>query len=159
MNKSGWERVEKIIWDRIARDLEREGGIARCLCFHDRFLDHLQAAGLPFALENYPGSGSEKGTAELFLGWQVLNEEGPLLTPGEIFSSLGDGGEARIFGVYSSPWTEDLQEWAGPEPLRLPPPGAVSLAAVAGWLKPGPFNRYTLRKRGIYYECRLGKDD
>ncbi len=157
MNKTGLEIVEEFIWEEIARDLAREKEVERCLCLPDRFRAKLLSAGVGFPLEEFPGSA-----ADLFLGWQILAEESAILTPEEIFSSLKPGGEARIFGFYSSPRPEEVREWAGrvkgKEPPGLPPPGAVSLGAVAGWLKTGPFGRYTIRKRGIYYDCRLGKE-
>lgn len=164
MNKSGLGRVEEIIWDEIARDLKGERKVERCLCFHDRFFLQLSGTGdFPFSLKNFSGSGREAGAADLFLGWQVLEEDRPLLDLEEIFSSLRTGGEARLFGFYGSPRPEDIRDWegraAGSAALRLPPPGAASLGSVAGWLKDGPFNRYTIRKRGIYYDCRLGKND
>jgi hypothetical protein len=159
MNKSGLEEVERVIWEEIARDLDRERGVEKCLCFNRRFFQYLRAAAPSFPLESYSGDLPAEGTAGLFLGWQVLEAGRPLLSPGEIFSALGAKGEARLFGYYSSPRPDDLREWAGrAEPGRLPPPEAVSLGAIAGWLKTGSFDRYTLRKRGIYYECRLQKD-
>ncbi len=160
MNNSGPERVERLIWEEIARDLERERGVERCPCFPERFRDCLQAAALPFPLEEFPLSGPESGGADLFLGWAVLSEDGETLTAKAIHSVLRGGGEARLFGFYGFPRPEDLREWEGRAegPGPIPPPGAVSLGRVAGWLKAGPFNRYTIRKRGIYYDCRLQKD-
>lgn len=157
MNKTGLETVEELVWEEIARDLVREKEIGHCLCFPGRFQETLQSAGLGFPLEGFPGI-----EADLFLGWQVLEEGSAALTPEEIFSSLKPGGEARIFGFYSSPRPEEIRQWAGrvrgKDQPGLPPPGAASLGAVAGWLKTGPFGRYTIRKRGIYYDCRLGKE-
>ena len=158
MNKSGLEEVEKVIWAEIARDLGRERGVEKCLCFNRRFFQYLRAADPSFPLESYSGDLPAEGTAGLFLGWQVLEADRPLLSPGEIFSALAAGGEARLFGFYSSPRPNDLRGWEGrAEAGRLPPPAAASLGAIAGWLKSGSFDRYTLRKRGIYYECRLQK--
>jgi len=133
-------------WEKIAGDLKREREAERCLCFPERFREYLRTAGLPFGLDGYPGPGGEGGKADLFIGWRVLEEERELLSPGEICSALRPGGEARIFGLYRRPGRES------------PGTAAVSLGTVAGWLKTGPFNRYTLRKRGIYYDCRLQKD-
>ncbi len=157
MNKSGLEIVEELIWEEIARDLVREKEVERCLCLPDRFREKLNSVGVGFPVEGFPGP-----PADLFLGWQVLEEGSAALTPEEICSSLKDGGEARIFGFYGSPRPEDIREWSGrvkgEEPVGLPPPGAASLGDVAGWLKTGPFGRYTIRKRGIYYDCRMEKD-
>ncbi len=159
MKTTGLGEVEEAIWEEIARDLVRERGVDRCLCFNDRFSGYLGGLTLPFAVENYAPDGRGR-TAGLLLGWQVLEAGRSLLSPEEIFSSLEAGGEARLFGFYSSPRPEDLREWEGRYPAAvLPPPAAVSLGAVAGWLKTGAFDRYTLRKRGIYYDCRLQKDD
>lgn len=162
MNQTGPAGVENIIWEEIARELVRERGVERCFCFNPGFRGYLESVALPFPLETFPGSGDSAFGGDLFLGWQVLETARELLTPEAIFSVLRSGGEARLFGFYSSPRSEDLREWevrvSGTDRSRLPPPGAVSLGELAGWLKTGPFNRYTIRKRGIYYDCRLQKD-
>ncbi len=162
MNRTGPPGVEYLIWEEIARELERERGVERCFCFNPGFREYLESVALPFPLEDFPGSGDPAGGGDLFLGWQVVEAERELLTPEAIFSALRAGGEARLFGFYSSPRPEDLREWevraSGTDRPGLPPPGAVSLGTLAGWLKAGPFNRYTIRKRGIFYDCRLQKD-
>lgn len=153
------EEVEQMIWGEIAQDLEGEQSLDQCLCFNDGFCCYLSAVSLPFPVESYsPGVGWE-GTADLFLGWQVLEDQRSLLTTEEIFTSLKPGGEARLFGFYSAPRPEDLREWRGRSSAAgLPPPQAVLLGEISGWLKNSSFERYTLRKRGIYYDCRLQKD-
>ncbi len=159
MKISQLEEAEQMIWEAIARDLEGEQRLEKCLCFHDGFCRYLSAVSLPFPVESYsPGAGRE-GTADLFLGWQVLKGQRSLLTTEEIFASLKPGGEVRLFGFYSAPRPEDLREWRGKSPVAgLPPPQAVSLGEISGWLKDSSFERYTLRKREIYYDCRLQKD-
>ncbi len=162
MNKPRPGGVEELIWEEIARDLAREEGIEKCLCYPESFRGYLHSRGLPFGLEGYPGPGGAPETVDLFLGWPVLKEGSALLSPEEIWGVLKPGGEARIFGFYSAPRPDDLREWeasAGEAGSSdLPPAGAVSLGEAAGWLKTGPFERYTIRKRGIYYDCRLVKD-
>ncbi len=157
MNKSGLGIVEELIWEEIVRGLAGENEVERCLCLPDRFREKLCSVGVGFPVEGFPGP-----PADLFLGWQILGDETAALTPEEIFFSLKDGGEARIFGFYGSPRPEDIRRWSGRVkggmPAGLPPPGAASLGDVAGWLKTGPFGRYTIRKRGIYYDCRMAKD-
>lgn len=160
------DQVKREIWEEIARDLAKDRNVGYCRCYGEEFSRYLlREADLPFPLENIddetpPGQVSD--LSDLVIGWQVLEEERTTLTPEAIYRMLKAGGEALFYGFYSNPRPDDVVEWErrcrghdGGLTIRLPLPGAVSLSRISGWLRSSPFDRYTIRKKGIYYQVWL----
>ncbi len=73
--------------------------------------------------------------------------------------------EALLYGFYSNPMPDEIVEWEqrsrrhdNGAVIRLPLPGAASLSRISGWLRSAPFDRYAIRKKGIYYQVWLRKE-
>ena len=170
MNKMKLDRVKKEIWKEIARDLAKERNVGSCRCYGEEFYRYLlREADLPFPLENIDSERPPGQVSDLFdlvIGWQMLEEDRAPLRPESIYRMLKGGGEALLYGFYSNPMPDDVVEWErrwggddGGLIIRLPLPGAVSLSRVSGWLRPAPFDRYTIRKKGIYYQVWMRKGE
>ena len=155
--------VKRIIWGDIARELGREADVKFCRCYGDEFYSYLdEEGGLPFLLKNAVGAAD--GDSDLIIGWQVLEDDSSVISPEMIFRLLNDRGEALLYGYYRDPRPEDILEWerrCGQEGSRVtiqsPLAGAISMSRISGWLRESPFDRYTIRKKGIYFQAWLRK--
>lgn len=154
-----------VIWEEIAEDLSGETREKGCRAAERGFYEYLKAQGGPFAgLEEFK-AGGEKQTvsrAGLLLGWRLLEKTGVSTRLERIFSLLKPGGEARLYGYYSRPSRDDIILWEGKfrrrapgRTFQLPAAKALSLGDITGYLKTGPFDRYLVRKNGIYYQAVL----
>jgi hypothetical protein len=168
MNNMKVDPVKRVVWSHIARELAKEKDVESCLCYGDEFYSYLdQDGGLPFILEQVAENNSpwnEDGSCDLIVGWQVPAEDSSTITPDLIFRSLKDRGEALLYGYYRDPRPEDILEWERrclQEGIRVtiqaPLSGSISMSRISGWLKEGPFDRFTIRKKGIYYQAWLRK--
>jgi len=160
--------VERIIWNEIARELGKETEVKTCLCYGDEFRGYLkQEAGLPFIPDNpeeVDRDGNDDERFDLITGWQVLADDSSTVSPEAIFRLLKEKGEVLLYGYYRDPRPDDISEWERccrqlgcDESIQLPGPGAVSMSRISGWLREGPFDRYTIRKKEIYYQAWLRK--
>lgn len=148
--------IGRLVWEEVGRNLAREGGVKKALCLGEDFRAYLnKEAKLPFKLEKT--SPKVKGGYGLVIGWGAIRLE-------RIHGLLRKDGEARLWGFYSRPRPEDLAKWEGKLrkvdgravfPKRLP--GAMSLARLSARVKQSPFEHYTIRKQGIYYQALLKK--
>ena len=110
-----------------------------------------------------PPEGGSKGF-DLIVGWEATVGEDSASRLEMIYRALNEEGEARLFGFYLQPSRNDIHLWEDKcrkrgerGELPLPLPGSVSMGAIAALLKSTPFERYTVRKKGIYYEAVLQK--
>ncbi|MFH1038211.1 MAG: hypothetical protein V1789_06020 [PVC group bacterium] len=170
MNKMKIDPVKRAIWEEIARDLSGTRSGVGVLGFDTDFCRFLRReAGLPFPLEAAdpaaPAAGGSDG-CDLFIGWQVLGRTNAILPPETVYGLLRNGGEALLYGHYRHPRPDDVREWESRirrrderANVRLPLPGAVSMQRISGWLASSPFDRYTIRKKGIYYQAVLSKEE
>gem|GEM_PF-1231356 len=160
--------VKRVIWSDIAGALAKETNVASCLCYGDEFRGYLKReAGLPFIPDNpaeLEPAGNNDGQFDLIAGWQVLGEDSSTVSPEEIFGLLKEEGEALLYGYYRDPRPEEILEMERRcrqadcnESIVLPGPGAVSMSRISGWLRESPFDRFTIRKKGIYYQAWLRK--
>ena len=168
MNNMKIDPVKRVIWSDIARELAKETDVETCRCYGDEFYSYLQREGeLPFLLEKGGEadlSDNDNGYCDLIIGWQVLTEDSSVVSPEALFGFLKDRGEALLYGYYCDPRPDDILEWerrCGKDGSRvtipIPMAGAISMSRIGGWLKEGPFDRYTIRKKGIYYQVWLRK--
>ena len=162
--------VERIIWNEISGELAKETDVKSSLCYGDEFRSYLKReAGLPFIPDNpaeFKPDVNNDGRFDLIAGWQVLGEDFSTVLPEELFGLLKEKGEALLYGYYRDPRPEDILEFerrcrqancAGS--IRIPGAGAISMSRISGWLKEGPFDRFTIRKKGIYYQAWLRKGE
>jgi len=160
--------VKRVVWRDIARELAKENDVKSCRCYGDEFYSYLYSEGdLPFILEKADeiiSPGNEDKCCDLIVGWQGVAEDSANITPDLIFRSLKDGGEALLYGYYRDPRPEDILEWERrcfQEGIQVTIParlaGSISMSRISGWLKEGPFDRFTIRKKGIYYQAWLRK--
>jgi len=169
MNNMKVDPVKRVFWRDIARELAKEKDVKSCRCYGDEFYSYLdQVGGLPFILEKAAENispGNEDECCDLIVGWQVVAEDSSNITPDLIFRSLKDGGEALLYGYYRDPRPADILEWERlclQEEIRVtiqvPLAGSISMSRISGWLKEGPFDQFTIRKKGIYYQAWLRKE-
>ncbi len=163
MNNMKDDPVKRVIWGDIARELAKETDVETCRCYGDEFYNYLdREGGLPFLLEN--GGRNEDGCCDLIIGWQVLAEDSSVISPEALFRILNDRGEALLYGYYRDPRPEDILEWerrcdqdGSRVIIDAPLTGAISMSRISGWLRKSPFDRYTIRKKGVYYQAWLRK--
>ena len=153
--------LREYVWEEIAGEIAPPDA-GRCLCLGKEFADYLQgriafSPVLERAGSEGPSAPSSPGFA-LILGWGVLESPRAPAVLESVHRALETGGEALLFGYCRFPSRDDVVIWerkcrekglnsAGP----LPPPGAVSLSRLAACLAAGPFEHYSVRKKGIYY--------
>lgn len=153
----------KVVWEEIADLMAGERDVEVCLCENGTFRKYLEKTGkIPFPLLSLREK-DETGPADLILGWQSLEKEGNGDLLEDYHRRLKTDGEAFLAGWYSFPTPDDELIWArkcrragGRLPLDLPPPGAMGFEELTAILKESPFERYNIRKRGVYYQviCR-----
>lgn len=157
--------VTKIIWDEILGELRPPAGDGDCLAGGSGFFKYLNLKRGSVFRPKPLGSGGRPlspGSVRLILGWRLLESpKAPSLLK-KFYPCLKKSGEARFFGYYSLPTREDILLWEGKMRLagnasRFRPPRekALTLGEISGLLKKSPFERYLLRKTGIYYQAIL----
>ena len=163
MNNMKVDPVKRVIWGDIARELAKETDVKICRCYGDGFYTYLdREGGLPFLLEN--AGSDEAGYCERIIGWQVLEDDSSVILPEALFRLLNDRGEALLYGYYRDPRPDDILEWerrcsqdGQRVTIQAPLAGAISMSRISGWLRESPFDRYTIRKKGVYYQAWLRK--
>ena len=132
-------------------------GPGRLGCRGDDFADYL---GRRFGLSRSRGPSGRRFSR--FYGWRVLEGRAAAAALAAIHRDLAAGGEAILFGYCRFPGRDDLAAWEakcrerGVAAVgRAPPSGALSLSRIAALLAGSPFERYSIRKKGICYSVRL----
>jgi hypothetical protein len=147
-----------LAWEEIAAQIAPpETGPFRCL--GEDFAGYLsRRLAIPFARAGGPAG---RRFSRIY-GWRVLEGRGGPAAVAMIHGNLKAGGEAVLFGYCRFPGREDLadgekkcREQGVDIPTRLPPAGALALSRIAALLAAGPFDRYSIRKKGICYVATL----
>ena len=134
-------------------------GSGRFGCRGDGFADYL---GRRFGFACARSRGTSWRRCSRFYGWRVLEGRAAAAALAAIHRDLAAGGEAVLFGYCRFPGRDDLAAWeakcrergfaaAG----RIPISGALSLSRIAALLAGSPFERYSIRKKGIWYTVNL----
>ncbi|MDP8215521.1 MAG: hypothetical protein RAO92_02555 [Candidatus Euphemobacter frigidus] len=164
MNNITFDPVKRAVWKEVAKTFAEDRNVERCLCFGREFYNYLRReASLPFPLAYVRKSGppmQEHDLCDLIVGWEVLKKKAGIPMLEWMYRTVKKGGEVRLFGYYLHPSPDDIFSWERECGVshHLPAPGAISFGQITAWLKSAPFDRYTVRKRGIYYQVILRKE-
>ena len=158
--------VSTIVWSEIGQSLSRETRVKVCACMGAGFCRYLASEqSLPFSIiPSADFKDRPHGEVGLFLGWKL--PEGPTGSARleQAYNLLKDDGEARFFGWYRFPTSDDILLWerkcgkrGAHLPLDWPPPEAARIGEITALIKTSSFRRFSVRKRGIYYQAVLRK--
>ena len=134
-------------------------GSGRLGCRGGGFADYL---GRRFGISCACSRGPSGRRFSRLYGWRVLEGRGASAVVAAIHRDLAPGGEAVLFGYCRSPGRDDLAAWEAKRRARgvaaagrIPASGALALSRIAALLAGSPFERYSIRKKGICYSVRL----
>ncbi len=158
--------VRTIVWTEIARQLSRENRSNNCICIGSDFCRFLLSfQNLPFPVLSIDDFRKTRGgEADLITGWNPAGGREGSAELRESHDLLTAEGEARFYGWYRFPTSDDILLWERKcgkggihLPVDWPPPNAGSIGEITALIKTSPFSRFSVRKRGIYYQAVLRK--
>jgi len=157
--------LRELAWEEIAGEIAPPPS-GRCLCLGIDFARYLQRR---IAFPSPPEVRGTDGPVEYpagdfvrIFGWRGLEGKGAATTVAMIHRSLAEGGEGVLFGYCRFPGRDDLASWrvvCREKGMDFDPAaflqGALSLSRIAALLAEGPFERYSIRMKGIWYKVNL----